>query len=377
MRRLLLLFVTLLAFAGALPASSAASPRGLVGFQVLERLDGARASARFPKGRPIQIALWYPSASASPELTYHDYYLLSARETSFSPSTAAADDQALAQFRSFLASVEVKPAEAESLLSTRMGAARGAAPLAGRFPLVLIAQGNGHSLHDQAFLGEFLASRGFAVASVPSQARIGGRMTSEEEIPAQAIDQAADLAFALDVVRREPTVRPGRYGLVGHSFGARAALLLAMRDTDAAALVSLDGGIGAVAGKGIFETTRGFNFETAVTPILHLYEIGDRFLVSDLTPLRALVRSDRWLVRVDDMRHVHFSSMGVLAAGAPSLAAATSGDSSTKDAWDAVAAATASFLQRFVVSPPEGHAARAWTVPASPFLRPAVVLSRR
>ncbi|MEP6800305.1 MAG: hypothetical protein ABJC07_00100 [Acidobacteriota bacterium] len=374
----LLIFLTLLpASAGALPPSAAVPPPGLVGFRVLERLDTARTSPQFLDGRPIQIALWYPSASASPQLTYRDYYLLSARETSFSPSTAASDEQAIAQFRAFLASADVKPAETESLLATRMRAARDAAPLPGRFPLVLIAQGNGHSIHDQAFLGEFLASRGFVVASVPSQGRIGGRMTSEQEIPAQAIDQAADLAFALKVVRREPNVRLGRYGLAGHSFGARAALLLAMRDTDAAAIVSLDGGIGAAAGKGIFETTRGFDFETAVTPILHLYEIGDKFMVSDLTPLRALIRSNRWLVRVDDMHHVHFSSMGVLSAGAPSLAAATFGGSSTKDAWDAVAAATASFLRRFVVSPPAGQAARAWTVPASPFLRPAEVLSRR
>ncbi len=358
-------------------APAVAATRTLVGFRVLERLDSTRASAQFPAGRPVQIAFWYPSASASPQLTYRDYYLLSARETSFAASTAAFEEQALADFRAFLVSAGVKAPEAASLLSTRMEAARDARVLPGRFPLVVIAQGNDHSAHDQAFLAEWLAARGFAVASVPSQARIGGRMRSEEEIPAQALDQAADLAFAVQSLRGEANVRPGRYGLIGHSFGARSALLLSMRDPEAAALVSLDGGIAAAAGKDVFQKTRGFDREAAVMPILHLYETGDRFMVPDLGPIRALVRSNRWIVRVDDMRHVHFSSLGVLAARAPSLAAVTSADASTGSAWEAVAEATTSFLERFAVSSPSRTRTRSWTVPASRFLHTAEILPRR
>lgn len=378
MRKLFFLTAIALAAAAPLGASPSSGPAsGLVGFRVIERLDAARTSPQFPKGRPIQIAFWYPSASASPQLTYRDYYVLSARDASFSPSSAASEEQALAQFRSFLASASVPSPEADALLSTRMHAARDAAPLPGRAPLVLIAQGNDHSAHDQAFLAEHLASRGFAVATVPSQARIGERMKSEQEIPAQALDQAADLAFALGVVRTEPNVRGGRYGIVGHSFGARSALLLAMRDTDAAALVSLDGGIGGAAGKGLLEKARGFDREAAILPILHLYEVGDRFMVSDLAPIRALARSNRWLVRVDDMRHVHFSSLGVLAAAGTTLGSVTDADAWTRTAWDGVAAATTSFLEKFVISPPAGAKARAWAPPSSRPLHAAEVLSRR
>ena len=37
--------------------------------------------------------------------------------------------------------------------------------------------------HAQAFLAELLASRGYIVATVPSQARIDGPMQSEEDLP--------------------------------------------------------------------------------------------------------------------------------------------------------------------------------------------------
>ncbi len=377
MRKLFLLGAVALAAAPLSAAPPSARTSRLVGFRVIERVDASRTSPQFPKGRPIQIAFWYPSASASPQLTYRDYYVLSARDASFSPSSAASEEQALAQYRSFLASASVPTPEADALLATRMHAARDAAPVPGRAPLVLIAQGNDHSAHDQAFLAEHLASRGFAVATVPSQARIGGRMKSEQEIPSQALDQAADLAFALAVVRTAPNVRAGRYGLVGHSFGARSALLLAMRDTDAGALVSLDGGIGDAAGKGLLETARGFDREAATLPILHLYEVGDRYMVSNLDPIRALVRSNRWLVRVDDMRHVHFSSLGVLAASGTTLGSVTDADAWTRTAWDAVAAATTSFLEKFVISPPAAAKARAWAPPSARPLHAAELLGRR
>jgi len=93
MRINLLLSVLLLVVAGALfAAPPAASTSSAIGFRLIERQDVTRSSAQFSNGRPIQIAFWYPSAPASRELTYRDYYLLSARETAFSPSTAASDE---------------------------------------------------------------------------------------------------------------------------------------------------------------------------------------------------------------------------------------------------------------------------------------------
>ncbi|WNG34833.1 hypothetical protein F0U61_15120 [Archangium violaceum] len=125
------------------------------------------------------------------------------------------------------------------------------------------------------------------------------------------------LTFVVRALRSEPQVRAsGKYGLVAHSFGARSALLLAMRDPDDAALVSLDGGIGGKAGKGFFlERTRNFDPTKATLPLLHLYEVGDRFMVPDHELIRSLARANRWLVKVDGMRHVHFTSTGIATGG--------------------------------------------------------------
>jgi dienelactone hydrolase len=367
-----------LAFPLALPAPSVKAGAGQeIGFRVIERHDASRASKQYPKGRPIQIAFWYPAvpASASPAIVFRDYVEVAGRETFFdTASRTSREEQAVAQYRLQLSSAHLKPEETDTLLGTRMQAFQDAPAAPGRYPLILIAPGNDQSAHDQAFLAEDLASRGYVVAAVPSASRIGSRMTKEAEIPALAEAQAADLAVALRTARFEPVVRAGKYGVVAHSFGARSALLLAMGDSDVAALVSLDGGIGARAGKGWLEKARGFNRARATAPILHLYEETDKNMVPDFDLLRSLDRSTRYVIRIDAMAHAHFSSVGAQVATVPALARASSADSRTSDAWNAVVSATASFLDHFVSNP--GSTKRsAWDAPASPLLHPVPLQS--
>jgi dienelactone hydrolase len=99
-------------------------------------------------------------------------------------------------------------------------------------------------------------------------------MQSEADIPIKAGEQASDLAFARKAIGE--LARRGGVGVAGHSFGARSALLLAMRESDVVAVVSLDGGIGAKTGKGMLEKARGFSRERMRAPLLHFYEELDR-----------------------------------------------------------------------------------------------------
>jgi pimeloyl-ACP methyl ester carboxylesterase len=335
-----------------------------VGFKVLAERDVSRPLAD-GRARPVQIAVWYPAAKVSgARMTYRDYFLLTASEKDPEKTPREADrNKAIEGFESFLASAGVTKSDAARLLATPMRAVRNAAPAAERFPLVVIAQGNGQSVHDQAFLAEYLAGHGFVVATSPSPTRISGPMKSEEDIAPKAEEQAADLVFVIKALQTWPSVRPGTAALVGHSFGARAALLVATSRRDIGALVSLDGGIGAKTGAGMLERSRLFDAKKMTAPLLHFYEEADPFMAPDFTLLRALEPGQRFVVKVPDVHHIHFTSIGVLITEAPSLAKATKAGTGTRGSVDAVFRSTLSFLDATMKD--SGSRTTGWT-PSDP-----------
>ncbi|HLN57157.1 MAG TPA: alpha/beta fold hydrolase [Thermoanaerobaculia bacterium] len=320
-----------------------------VGFRVLAERDGARALGD-GRGRPVQIAVWYPAAkTAGARMRYRDYFLLTASENDPEKTPREADrKKAIEGFESFLASAGVTKSDSARLLATPMRAVRNAEPAAKRSPLVIVAQGNGQSAHDQAFLAEYLAGHGYVVATSPSPTRISGPMKSEEDITARAEEQAADLAFAIEALKTWPPVRPGAVVLIGHSFGARSALLVATSRRDIGAFVSLDGGIGSKTGAGLLERSHLFDAKKMTAPLLHLYEEADPFMTPDFTLLRSLEPGERFMVRVPDIHHIHFTSIGVLISAAPSLAKATKAGERTRRSVDAVCHSTLSFLDAAV-----------------------------
>ena len=360
------LFVLLASYAGAAADIRSALEPGkwAVGFRVLALRDAARPLGD-GRERPVQIAVWYPAAKTSgARMAYRDYFLLTASESDPEKTPREADrKKAIEGFESFLASAGVTKSDAARLLATPMRAVRNAAPAAERFPLVVIAQGNGQSAHDQAFIAEYLAGHGFVVATSPSPTRISGPMKSEEDITAGAEEQAADLVFAIEALETWPPVRPGSAALVGHSFGARSALLVATSRRDIGALVSLDGGIGAKTGAGLLERSRLFDAKKMTAPLLHFYEEADPFMAPDFTLLRSLEPGERFVVKVPDIHHIHFTSVGALIPVAPSLAKATKAGEGTRRSSEAVWRSTLSFLDAAMKEP--GSHAKGWT-PSDP-----------
>lgn len=369
------LVVCLLAGAAVLAASVLAAPVAgaeyPVGFRVIEKRDATRSQKDAPGGRPVPIALWYPAKAAlgtgAPRMRYRDYVMLGLSEKTLAPPEPAAVEQMLAEYRKFLGATGVEPSDADSLLATPLRAVRDAPSAGDGFPLVLLAPGNAQSADDMAALGEALAARGFLAASVPSPTRISGPMQSEADIPDKADEQATDLAFARHALSRQ--AREGRFGVVGHSFGARSAVLLAMRDAEAAGIVSLDGGIGSKTGAGMLEKSRGFSRERMRAPLLHFYEELDPQMAPDFALIRSLDRADRWLVRTEGLHHIHFTTIGDLVEGSPALFRATSATGETRAAWAAVLAATESFLAECLAPAEAGAGAEPWQVPASRELR--------
>lgn len=319
-----------------------------VGFTHLTVADTSRPTlAR--AAHPLDVGIWYPSEPATASrLTYRDYFLLTPPpQDSLAPAEAARRE--LEGFDAFLASHGADSTAIATWLDSPMLAVSEARPAAGRFPVILVAQGNEQTIHDQAPLCEYLASHGFVVASAPSPMRVSGPLTDVAQGGARAQEQAADLAAILALVAGRPDGDAARVGVVGHSFGARAGLLLAMHDRRVGALVSLDGGIGTAGGRSSLEHAPWFDAGSARAPILHLYERLDSFMTPDFGLLRSLASADRWLVEVPAMHHHHFSSLGAVVTTQPALAPALGASERTAAAYVAVAEGTLGFLDHFLV----------------------------
>jgi dienelactone hydrolase len=330
----------LLAAAPPLFAELAPGPHA-VGFAVDLQHDPSRVLAG--AARPVQLSIWFPAKTHGGPLRLRDYVGLAAGER----GTWRREDQdlAVADQAAFLRqAAQLEPAEAQALLDQPLLARENARPLGPRFPLLLIAQGNGQSASDQAVLCEWLASHGHVVASTPSPMRLSGPLSGVAAIAARAEEQAADLAFALGVLRDRPDVDATRLAVIGQSFGARSALLFAMQEPAVRAMVSLDGGIGSRAGQAQLASSRLFDPERARFPLLHLYEEQDEFMAPDFALLRKLGRSHRLLARAAHLRHSHFTALGHEVALFPKLAAATKADAQTPRAARAVLQAVRRFL---------------------------------
>jgi len=319
-----------------------------VGFTAVLLADTARHLGVRP--RPLQLALWYPApTSPGAPLSYSDYLRLSAAETT-SVDTAQLGLKAIDERCAFLAAHAIAESTVTRWFTAPMLAKRDIPPARGPFPLVLIAQGNGESAVDQSVLAEYLASWGYVVATTPSQARITGQPESESDVGVAALDQANDLAALRAALRYRTEITPGRVGVVGYSFGARGALLYAMRDSTVSAIVSLDGGIGTATARSFYEAApeRAFTPRTVRAAILHIYEQLDPEMTPDWTILRKLDPAPVWIVRTRALHHQHFSTIGAAVGAFPALASAAGATPETAREYSGVLAMTRAFLAAHV-----------------------------
>jgi dienelactone hydrolase len=261
--------------------------------------------------RAIPVAAWYPATSGeAPRLRLGDYIALAdGKEKSGDPGAR----EALA---SQLEKSGAPRDEVERWMNALLWAHRDAPPQSARVPLVLLAAGNDESASDQAVLGERLASHGYVVVAAPFPTRIGtAPMASEDDVARVAEAQADDLAAMVNALAAWTTVDTSRIAVVGHSFGARAGLLLAMRDRRVRALISLDGGIGSATGRAAMERAPSFDAKRPSAPILHVYETMDAWLRPDRALLQELDSTKVWLAATHEMHHHHFTSFGAVAPG--------------------------------------------------------------
>ena len=276
------------------------------------------------------VHAWYPATASGTRLRFIDYAGKSAP-----------------QLGAFLERVGLNRLTIDSLFAAPLFASANPQPATGPFPLVLVAQGNGQDVIDQVILCEYLASLGFVVASTPSP-MLRVPQEREDQVGQLADLQASDLQDAMAIVSRSLPIDRDRVGIVGHSFGARAALLLAMRLPQVRAVVSLDGGIGTATAVEHFKRAPSFRADAVLPPLLHFYEELDEFMKPDFTLLRSLRFAELDTVRTTDLRHTHFTTYGFLAAAFPDIARATRATGSTSAGLVTVAQRTGDLLLRLL-----------------------------
>ena len=202
-----------------------------VGFQLLEEQDRSRVvtgigSAVHP--RPIRIYLWYPAKTSAPAMRFGRYAALA--DDDIWPAAIAGDlRDKLAYARRPLAR-SLGPAGFKALLQRPVLAVERAEALPGRFPLVVIGQGFWiEPAISLAALGEYLAGRGFVVATAP----LVGTNSPVVRVEAQDLEtQVRDLEFVIARSRQLSFVSQDKLGVMGPDMGGMAGLLLAMRNRD-------------------------------------------------------------------------------------------------------------------------------------------------
>ncbi len=278
-------------------------------------------------GAAAPIHVWYPASAGGERMLLRGYL--------------GSDDGKLA---AFLTRVGIPPATVTAFLDSRLYAVPSAPAIAGALPLLLVAKGNGGDVVDQVVLCEYLASQGYVVATTPSP-MLRTPMEREDQVGQFAEMQAADLAAAMSAVSATFNVDSGRIAVVGHSFGARAALLLAMRGRRLRAFVSLDGGIGTATAVDVMRAAPSFRSDAPLPPLLHFYEELDPFMTPDFTLLRSLRAARLLLEPVTGMHHQHFTTYGFAASIFPEIATATHATAETPRSVVAVAERTRDFLR--------------------------------
>ena len=170
-------------------------------------------------------------------------------------------------------------------------------------------------------------------------------MKSAAEIPLFAEEQASDLAEAVSVVSQMRQVKLGRIVVIGYSFGARAALRLAMRDPKITGIVSIDGGIGTASGAASIENLPSRPLKR-LPAILHFYGDVDPFMQADFAFLDAVPSRSLRKELAHGMRHAHFTSIGYGAVMIPEIAQVTKAPADVGATLRRVASQTLNFVRQ-------------------------------
>ena len=274
-----------------------------VGFRLLQERDATRVVAGpTDQARPVRIYLWYPAAASPgiPPMRFGRYAAL-AEDDVWPIETIGPLRERMSYSRHVLAR-SLGPDGFEALGQQPVRAFENAAPLPGPFPLIVIGQGlNYESPIAFAALSEYLAGRGFVVATCP----LVGTDTPFWKPDVEDLEtQVRDLEFVIARMREFPHVGPDKLGVMGFDVGGMAGLILTMRNPGVDAFASLQSGILFPHPTGLPAASPDYDPLKLRIPWLHASARGTPPPdVQAASLFESAVHSERYHLQIDDLKH--------------------------------------------------------------------------
>ncbi|MDX1660426.1 MAG: hypothetical protein R3326_01435 [Gemmatimonadota bacterium] len=223
-------------------------PHG-VGFRLIEARDSTRAYAakrdvegrlRERTARPVRLALWYPARveTDDPRMTALDFRVLRESEIDFRPPGEEVRERIRRGAMELARRLGLTEEAARSRTVEPLPVVRDAPAVPGPHPSVLYV---GAAYVNDPATPVYLASHGFVVAAVPNNGRMTATSLEYSPNPLTLDTGVDDLGFAYATLRREPLADTDRLAVYAFSSPSLHALLWAMRDLQADAIVSVEG----------------------------------------------------------------------------------------------------------------------------------------
>ena len=282
-----------------------------VGFQLLEERDLTRVvHGDQDHPRPVRIYLWYPAqASEGVQPMLFGRYAALAEEDIWPSEIAGNIGEKLVYSRRALAR-SLGPAGFEALLEQPVRAFENAEPLPGPFPLIVIGQGLYYeSPVAFAALSEYLAGRGFVVATCP----LVGTHSPLVKVDVEDLEtQVRDLEFVIARARGFPHVSLDKLGVMGFDMGGMAGVILAMRNLGVDAFASVPAGILFPHPSGLPAASPDYDPLALRIPWLHATRSAAPPGVQTASLFDTAVHSERYLLLIDDLDHVDSTSYALV-----------------------------------------------------------------
>ena len=276
-----------------------------VGFKSFHTFDYSRAY-KGKQGRPIQIAVWYPTTAKAPKMSFAEYVELYLTEEDFMKPTEKMRLDNLATWTRELAGRADPQVNGNKILQAKTFAVKNAVTAKGTFPVIIYGAGSQGEAFENSVLCEFLASHGYFVLASPAVG-VFNHQTTLDAVGLEA--QARDMEFLIAQSKSFPEADLSKLGVMGWSWGGLSAMLLQMRNPNVDAVVSLDGAIAMHENK--LKQTAFSNPDLIRAPIMFMS-------ARNLTPrvksfIEKVNYSNSFLLDFSEVAHNDFSSYNFIA----------------------------------------------------------------